>query len=181
MNPLLILGVLAAGGIFLLRRLSAAAKADILRYRETVAALDADGVRALAEECVALFRDRLQMELDLADPAAAAARLDEAFRTQRPMVVLARDAYPLRALELGGAFLAELVRRHGNGEWRMDGGSPRLVVRRPDGEVEVRPFEKIFEHVRSTSRAGELQAWIRFMSGVPVMRVPLPTGEGGAA
>jgi hypothetical protein len=181
MNPLLIIAVLSAGGAFLLRRLAASARANLQRFHGTVNALDAERIRAMADECVAVFRDRLQVTLDLDDPVTSAASLDEAFRTQRPMLVLARDAYPMRALELAGAFLAELVRRHGNGEWRMDGGSPRLLLRRPDGEVEVRPFDKMFKHVGSTTRAGELQLWIRFMLGAPIARLSPQADEDGAA
>lgn len=183
MIPLLIPAIaFTLGALFVVRRVVAGARRSVQRLADTTAALDADGIRALADECVAEFRDRLGIELDLADGPGSAARLDVALKTPRTLVVLSRGTYSLRAVELAGAFLAELVRRNADAEWRMDGGSPRLLVRRPDGEAEVWPFLKAFKHVQSGT-AGDLVAWVLFLLGAPLAGTAVvpADGDGGDA
>jgi hypothetical protein len=118
-----------------------------------------EAIPALAVECRTTVRDRLRIDLDPADPRAAAARLDELVLEGRLRPLFRVPGYELRYAECVGAFLGEMIRRHASAEWHADPDTPKLVVHRPAGAVQTFPFMKAVRH-HTHGRAGELERWV---------------------
>jgi hypothetical protein len=76
-----------------------------------------------------------------------------------------------------GAYLGELIRRHGQASWVAEAEGPALRVVFPDGKsLTARPFDKILSH-RTSGRPGQLRAYVLFAAGRPV---GVPAGASGA-
>jgi hypothetical protein len=143
-------------------RVSRAVVDDFADHADTITP---EELPSLVAECIAEFSVRLNLHLDLSDLERSARTLDEAFRRRRTVLVLATPHQRLRAAELAGAFLGELIRRHARGVWMMGGGrSPGVRVRTSEGEREILPFVDVVNHFRA-GRPGDLSSLILFVSG----------------
>jgi hypothetical protein len=133
-------------------------------YCDRVDALPMDDIAAMVPVCIQEFRERLGIRLDLNDLQGAAETLDQALRSQRTVMVLSAPGHPLRALELAGAFIGELVRRHGRGKWLLGGRSPGVRMFRPDGDREILPFVESLNQFKA-GREGDLSTLILYAAG----------------
>ena len=139
-------------GAFLLRR-------NLGSSMRRLAAVRVAAIPALAEECRRTVRERLGIDLDPRDPDAAARALDELVLTGRLRPLFKVEGYEMRFAEPAGAFLGELIRRHASAEWMEDELGPELVVWRPEGPVDLRPFLKAVRH-HTHGSPGELHAYV---------------------
>ncbi len=126
---------------------------------QRLALLEAASIPALAEECRRTVRQRLRIDLDPRDPDGTARALDELVLSGRLRGLFKADGYEMRYAEPVGAFLGELVRRHTGGEWVVDDDGPALVIHRPDGVRELRPFPVVLRH-HTHGRPGQLHAQV---------------------
>jgi hypothetical protein len=117
-------------------------------------------IPALAEECRRTVRERLRTDLDPRDAEGTARALDALVLDGRLRSLFAAQGYEMRFAEPAGALLGELVRRHTGAEWAEDAlGPPMLVLHRPAGAVELRPFLVALRH-HTHGRPGHLHAWV---------------------
>lgn len=140
-------------------------------YCDRVDALPMDDIATMIPVCIEEFRDRLGIRLDLDDLEGAARTMDQALRSQRTVMVLSAPGHPLCALELAGAFIGELVRRHGRGKWILGGRSPGVRISRPDGDREILPFVDSLNQFKA-GRGGDLYTLILFAAGRPEAELP---------
>ena len=110
--------------------------------------IDLAEIEALAQECVDVFRARLNIELDLDLWEDAAQKLDDVFRNE----------YQLK--EPMGACLGELIRRHSKFEWRKSAGfAPHMELLLRGGNSEITPFQKILKQVM-VGDPGDIVAYV---------------------
>jgi hypothetical protein len=155
--------VVAAGGALGMIQLRSSRRL-LHEYSALVDAFTVDDIHRLERECVRAFGADLGVRLDLGDLYAIASKLDEVLRSQKAVLQLSTDDRPLRTVELAGAFLGELVRRHGRGEWVVGGRSPGVRVRRMDGDRDLLPFVDALNQFKA-GRPGDLSSLILFVSG----------------
>lgn len=147
----LLLGFLAWGA-WLLRR-------NVTGAMQRLAAVEVAAIPALAAECRQGVRERMGVELEPNDLEGSARALDELVLSGRLRPAFRAPGYEMRYAEPVGAFLGELIRRHASAEWQPDPLGPRLVVFRPEGDVEMHPFLKAVRH-HTHGRPGELHAYV---------------------
>jgi hypothetical protein len=164
MSTAAIAGVAAAALLGLVRYYRRSSTQMLDAYCIRVDDLPMDDIAAMVPACIQEFRERLGIRLDLNDLEGAAWTLDQALRSQRTVMVLSAPGHPLRALELAGAFIGELVRRHGRGEWILGGRSPGVRVSRSDGDREILPFVDALNQFKA-GHEGDLFALILFAAG----------------
>jgi hypothetical protein len=124
-------------------------------------------IATLAQECVDVFQQKLDVRLDLEDCDEAAEKLDKAFRDAFKLKeAFARDDFYWYFAKPVGAFLGELLRLHAKHEWHKESGkAPSMEIDLPDGSAETFPFEKVLKHGYSGD-AGDLIAYVAFARGL---------------
>lgn len=131
-------------------------------FRE-IEGIELNDIAALADECVAVFKRKLGVKLNLDDCDAAAEKLDAAFRDVYKLKdAFARDDFYWYFVKPVGACLGELLRRHAKHEWRKKpGAAPSMKVILKGGHSEVFPFEKVIKQAQ-TGEPGDLVAYVEF-------------------
>lgn len=157
--------VVMVGGILHMRHSIRVAEA-------AVEAVALDEIPGLRDECVRVFRDAFDEQLDLEDFEATAqilsGRLDQSESLkgafERP------ERYWHFVLPVG-AFLGELLRVHANGSWRPapeDLGGLELAIPLRDDFAQTFPFHKVIKHV-TMGDPGDIYAYL--MSSLQLEKV----------
>ncbi|MHC4153899.1 MAG: hypothetical protein ACYST6_03075 [Planctomycetota bacterium] len=103
-------------------------------------------IEPLFEECIVTLREKLGLELDLDDPEGSAEILDTHMSTSALRNAFSRKGFNLYFVMPVGAFVGELIRRHGDADWQQEeDGSMSVWVRYGDEEYTVQPFEMAME------------------------------------
>jgi hypothetical protein len=103
-------------------------------------------IEPLLEECIVTLREKLGLELDLDDSEGSAEILDTHVSTSALRNAFSRKGFNLYFVMPVGAFVGELIRRHGDADWqREEDGSMSIWVRYGDEEYTVQPFEMAME------------------------------------
>jgi hypothetical protein len=131
-------------------------------FRE-IQGIELTDIESLTNECVAVFKRKLGVRLNLDDCDAAAEKLDAAFRDVTKLKgAFARDDFYWYFVKPVGACLGELLRRHAKHQWRKKAGeAPFMRVKLKDGNSEVFPFEKAIKQSQ-TGEPGDLIAYVAF-------------------
>ena len=114
--------------------------------------IDLAEIEALAQECVDVFRARLNIELDLDLWEDAAQKLDDVFRNE----------YQLKEIFAREDFYWYFVKPMGHSkfEWRKSAGfAPHMELLLHDGNSEITPFQKILKQVM-VGDPGDIVAYV---------------------
>jgi hypothetical protein len=152
-------GVLALFAVILLWGFLHLRHSQRQAFRE-IEGIELNDIAALTDECVAVFKRKLGVRLNLDDFDAAAEKLDAAFRdVYKLKEAFARDDFYWYFVKPVGACLGELLRRHAKHEWRKKAGeAPHMEVKLKVGNSECFPFEKVIKQAQ-TGEPGDLIAY----------------------
>src|SRR5579859_5013503 len=119
-------------------------------------------VPALTLECIATFREKLSVQVDINDLEATVAILDSALVRKRYSDVelaLEKPGHPGWAVLPLGALLGSLVERHFTGHWiPHKAGGLAMEVPAREGTITLNPFHKILKQ-RFSGSAGDITAY----------------------
>jgi len=115
----------------------------------------------LADECVAVFQQKLGVQLDLNDCEDTAKKLENALQDSSKLKdAFARDDFYWYFVKPVGACLGELLRRHARHEWRKQPGEvPFMEGALKGGHSEVYPFDKVIMQMQM-GEPGDLVAYV---------------------
>jgi hypothetical protein len=132
--------------------------------RDEIRRIDLADIEPLTDECVAVFRNKLGVELDLDNCGDATAKLDAALRDhERLKRAFARDDFYWYFVKPVGACLGELLRRHARHKWRKQPDeAPHMEMAWDDNLSEAFPFDKVLRH----TDPGDLIAYVAFAQTV---------------
>lgn len=110
-------------------------------YQRVIGNVCVGDIDGLVEECVYVFREKTGMELDVDDLVGSVALLNEEVANVGELFWC--DGLGGYYAQVVGAYVGELLVRHGGGEWG-NGPGGKLEVRLEEGESVrwMNPFEK---------------------------------------
>jgi hypothetical protein len=117
-------------------------------------------LHALVQECVEIFRVKLELPLDLDDFEDSAHKLDTAFHNvYRLKGAFARAGFYWYFVKPVGACIGEILRRHARYEWINEPDTaPSMQRQLRDGQITSYPFEKAIKQA-NIGRKGDLYAY----------------------
>ena len=156
-------------GAFLLALLAGGIAWGVVRIRRGVAQaaaaaseVELDEIEALATEFVMAARDRLDVEIRMDDPDAAARAISDLLDAPEKLKpVFGDDAFWWRFVLPAGAALGEYMRRHAGGEWAVgEEGEPMILIPVAGGEpAETYPFSKVLKQAIAGDK-GDVYAYL---------------------
>lgn len=144
----------------------------IKRTLEIVNKTNLDEIPNFSQECIRIFRDELNIALDINDIQASSNHLQNVLspsKTSFHKIFTAfkagsKNYYPF--IIYIGAFLGELIRHHSNAEWKRDeSGFWSLRIGNKESSMVVYPFDKIIKCIFQRGHTEGLRRYIMIVVG----------------
>lgn len=140
-------------GLWHLKRSLKQAEKEIRKIKTT-------DIPFLAEECIRVFQQKLGTKLDLNQYEESTRAVDRWIKTEDIKRVFSRSDFYWYFVAPVGAFIGELARQNGKGEWKeSEGHGPSLLIGYGETEVIMYPFDKVLKQVTS-GRSGDIVAYL---------------------
>ncbi|MHC4648588.1 MAG: hypothetical protein ACYTBJ_24290 [Planctomycetota bacterium] len=150
-----IIGLVVAGLV-----VSRWSRRHLVRVHKEICGIRVSQISPLAQECIAVFGDKLEAGLNVDEAEESLIKIEEAvFEFRQLQEAFARDGFKYYFVKPVGAFLGELVRIHRQAEWVEEAGCAPYLMLRDDN---IHPFEAAIGFV-ATGKIGGIWLNLRTM------------------